>query len=663
MAGDGHARSLCRTLGEEGDSLPFSQLDATVSEGQVLPGHGLQVDLTARVETPLVKPAYWWRNIKLDVHGGGLFAALPNGLGSVAQMMLPLKARIDTDDTDVGYHGAWTGTIVLGAKQLSRGRLDSTLADLVAAGDPQFVFEMRHRGGQLLGYLPTRASLIQKGLKNPRKLSVRDDGPLGDFRRSMLRICAGYLRWWLMPLLFIVASWYLSQCPEQVLAHLPAFLLGGDGAGLLEEQVSVAAVLPPHPTSMAEAFRLGAIHAQMQQLQLAAEIDGRGTAFPLPSMEALLREAALVLGDRATTRGGITAEEMEAMLDEIVRFEANVGVVARVLGFFTFVNTVWLFAILGITISIGPSIYHLLKPLHDAFRKVVRWLYYEVILPNVMRCHKHGLFELLAWLGCWLGLTQGVLVTNAPDVGEMIALTASALTLPALGYTTVLRGKRVKGKTMLTLFQLFFATGCFPWALHYQSPLYGYCVIVSIYGCLGFGIWAGHLCIAIGFTSESAMHRVCAASVVIISAFVGLTAGGVQPALLAPFASAISVFGSVMLFLSLLIISSQPFRHDYRRSNDRSGFLGISPWVYANLLMVFFLLALNVAGRTLGLIGMANTSTTFVCLWLLEKYADFHQEQGWNGWVLMFLLSGAAWRASLWLNQNPGHIISMFSGA
>jgi len=53
---------------------------------------------------------------------------------------------------------------------------------------------------------------------------------------------------------------------------------------------------------------------------------------------------------------------MDGMLDEIVRFEAHVGVVYRVLGFFTFVNTVWLFAILGITASIGPSIYHLLQP-------------------------------------------------------------------------------------------------------------------------------------------------------------------------------------------------------------------------------------------------------------------------------------------------------------
>ena len=41
--------------------------------------------------------------------------------------------------------------------------------------------------------------------------------------------------------------------------------------------------------------------------------------------------------------------------------------------------------------------------------------------------------------------------------------------------------------------------------------------------------------------------------------FLGLTVGGVQPQLLAPFTGAISVFGTVMLFLSLLIISSQHY--------------------------------------------------------------------------------------------------------
>ena len=153
------------------------------------------------------------------------------------------------------------------------------------------------------------------------------------------------------------------------------------------------------------------------------------------------------------------------------------------------------------------------------------------------------------------------------------------------------------------------------------------------------------------------MHRVCASSLLLVGAFVGVTAAGVQPELLAPFSSAVSVFGSVMLFLSLLIMS-----HGMSHSISERCRFGLSVWAYTNLLMVLLLLALNCAGQTLGLVGMANTSTTFTCLWLLDKYADFHMEMKWNGWVLLLLMSCAVWRASLWLHTHPGHIVSMFSG-
>ena len=187
---------------------------------------------------------------------------------------------------------------------------------------------------------------------------------------------------------------------------------------------------------------------------------------------------------------------------------------------------------------------------------------------------------------------------------------------------------------------------------------------------------AGRLCICIGFTSEQsskyrqqsavacdfdtvperwlvvAVHRVCVSSLVLVGAFLGLTIAGVQPQLLAPFASAVSCFGTVMLYLSLLIISSQHYDH-----TDA----GNKKWLYSNALFVFLLLVLTAAGRTFGLVGMANASTTFACLFILEKYAEFHTDQGWNGWVLMLLVSLAAWCGSLWLHENPGHIISMFS--
>ena len=60
---------------------------------------------------------------------------------------------------------------------------------------------------------------------------------------------------------------------------------------------------------------------------------------------------------------------------------------------------------------------------------------------------------------------------GAVDVGEMVSLTASALAAPALGYTTLLRGKRTSHEVLGTIVPLFFAASCCPWALHYQSPL------------------------------------------------------------------------------------------------------------------------------------------------------------------------------------------------
>ena len=272
-----HAALAADDCDDDFRGVAVEYLDATVQHGAVRPDHGIQVNLSGRA-VGHSRPITNIRSLTLDVHGSGLFAALPNGLGSAAQMLLPLPARIDREGGSDCATPEWEGKFVLGAKQLSRGRLESTLTDIVAAGDPPFVFELRLRDGRVLGFLPTRASLLQEGLAAPGQRSVRDAGPLADFRRSLLRTYVGYLRWWLMPLLFLAASWLLFLQPGAILPHIPQ-LIGTTKSG--EQILSVATVLPPHPGSMAEAFRLGALHAQMQQ---------RGTS--VPSTEALLREVS-----------------------------------------------------------------------------------------------------------------------------------------------------------------------------------------------------------------------------------------------------------------------------------------------------------------------------------------------------------------------------------
>merc|ERR1711907_892197 len=171
-----------------------------------------------------------------------------------------------------------------------------------------------------------------------------------------------------------------------------------------------------------------------------------------------------------------------------------------------------------------------------------------------------------------------------------------------------------------------FVVACFPWALHYQSKLYGYITTVAAYNALGFGVAHQRLCWFIGFNSEQAMHRVCASSLCLVSMFLSLKLSGAanDSLLLTPFGSATSVFGTIMLFLSLLVL-------------------------------------LNAVGHTFGLVGMANTATTFGVLWTMEKYGEFHLEHRWNGWVLLLMFSVVAWRGSLYLHAHPDYIVSMFS--
>ena len=37
------------------------------------------------------------------------------------------------------------------------------------------------------------------------------------------------------------------------------------------------------------------------------------------------------------------------------------------------------------------------RPLHDALRRLIKWIYNELILPTVLRMHRWGVLEALAW--------------------------------------------------------------------------------------------------------------------------------------------------------------------------------------------------------------------------------------------------------------------------
>jgi len=497
------------------------------------------------------------------------------------------------------------------------------------------VLELR-QGGQLLGLVPTTASLMKRGLAEHSSILYEGELPKMTPRSQFLKV----LRWWLCSLVFCAASWLLLMRPLPTLSAAPSLFSPGN--------TTIMTVLPPHPTTLADAFKLGGLHQQLHQYSASQQVH-KGDKAP----DFILSEAATLVG---RTHGGkpLTISEFDGMLQEIVRIESRVSIVTSVRGFFTFINTMWLLAIVGISVSIGPSLYHVLKPVRDILQRVCRWMADHIIVPIARRLHEWGVFEMIAYYFCWLLVAQGYRMTEA-DAGIMVTVSGSLVVIPAFGYSTLLwAGRHGKSEDLKTLMPLWLAVCWMPSAIHFQSTLLGYMVVLALFSALGFGVTCHGLCYLVGFKSESAMQRVCASSLALVIGFTALRANYHVPATwLEPFLSPISIVGNIMLFLSLLIMSSRYyFPH---RGRDATSYL------HRNLAMMSALASAQFFGHTLGLQGMANTSTTFTVLYVLEKYGEWHVEAKLNGWLLMLGFSLVAYRCALWLHLHPEFVASIFT--
>jgi hypothetical protein len=287
-------------------------------------------------------------------------------------------------------------------------------------------------------------------------------------------------------------------------------------------------------------------------------------------------------------------------------------------------------------------------------------LFETIIVPIARRCHEWGVFELAFFLGAFLLVADGHRYVRGADAGTMVALTGCILSLPCLVYSTLVSGGRafraVGGELAAQLLYWWVAACWLPCAIHFASALFAWGVVLAIYSFLGFGVAVGRLCIYIGFDDRNKLVRCVIASYVLVTAFVvahvayayggvgmGMGLGTSQPAVLAVLASPVQVMGSVVLLLGLLIGSSAYYEHA----------------TTFNVLMIVTLCAFELVGHTLHLVGLANVATVFIVLYAAEKYADLHTKLSFNPWILVFVLSIAAWRASLYLHAHP-HLVAAF---
>lgn len=147
------------------------------------------------------------------------------------------------------------------------------------------------------------------------------------------------------------------------------------------------------------------------------------------------------------------------------------------------------------------------------------------------------------------------------------------------------------------------------------------------------------------------MVRSAATAATVLSVYSIACIMQVDPAIVAPFQSPVSVLGSVNLFLCLLIMSS----YYYERTRGGGDYLRRNGTFLAAAMAAMYV------GQVFGLTGMANTATTFFVLWVLEKYSELHFENNWNMWVFVLLSSGVMYKSALWLHANPAFVVSLFS--
>jgi len=574
---------------------------------------------------------------------GDFWDKLPAGMGTIAKMLAPIKVRLNRNDFISSKD--FSTKFFIGYKSLHKETVRQMLTSVITKGDPIVAIELNFKNDksntdECLCLIPTKASLILKALDSGDSSSIIYNGILPNFSRRGTSVSKmlGFIRWWLFPLVLVVLSWVLWKAPSSVLEFCPQVLN--------HRNITIVEVLPPHPETLSAAFDLGMLEQKLCDIE-------KGKKSNLEEVAGILSQATKITGRKKL----LTANELHAVRTRILEIEAHRGLITRVRGFFTFVNVLWLLAIAGMLVSVGPTVWHILKPFRKILERFIKAFVRKFLVPLLEFLHNWGFFELFSYVICWTFMAEGF--RGPPDSGFFLSLTGLGGLVVAFGYSTALHGHKVSKEAnpeaLAQMMHSWLALCWTPFAIHFQSRFIGFMCVVAVYVVLGFNVVCFGLCYCIGFSKKEALQRCIVMSLLLLLLFGGLRIYGIDPLYLSPFSSAATIFGSVVLFLGLLIYSSRWYHGDYRSSNM------VHTYVQRQIYMITSLIAACLVGALYSLEGMFNTGIVFLVLYVVEKYVELHVDMKWNSWLLVFLISVGMYPVALWLHQHPDFVVSVFN--
>lgn len=396
---------------------------------------------------------------------------------------------------------------------------------------------------------------------------------------------------------------------------------------------STRPLLPPHPTTMGEAFRLGAAYEKFQRGDTAAAV-------------ALAGEAA----GRPVT--AVQLAEMEVVVREI---DGQRSLAQRIKSAFSLANILGVLSASGIAVTLGPALF-----------VVGRRLGFTGFISGLVKRAVHLLPPLaLPAVSCLAAqfLIEGSRYAKSDsNTGTLLAFAGWAIfmgaqaTIPSFTVVAVERQGREgvwaylprPNQRILGVFGLIVSGAS---AILHQSTLLGYASVAHFASLVGFQAFSNGLCTWIGFDGNGALVSAAAGCGLVGLARVALHVLAVDSRYAAPFLSAMSTIGTSIYLLAIEILFYTEYRH--RRHAVRALYAGS-------------LIAVVSTGSLLGLTDMRNVGLTYVGIYMFSEYSMLtrYSSRGSELKILhVFSMCVIGFMASVWLSRHPEFIIALYGGS
>ena len=467
------------------------------------------------------------------------------------------------------------------------------------------------------------------------------------------------LSWFVCPGVTVVLAWMLRANPASFRQRFTAIWNSYAHAAI--EQL-----MPIHPASLSQAFALGRLHDQLFGAETAVSDEHANTAAApgvlttLACEDQILEAAAKIAGRQ------VSSSELRALPSELVDIERGArSKYSRISAILSLANVFWLIGLLGLVITIGPTIWVLLKPM----RSILELMWLQFVWPFVQTylLQRWRVYEPMGYgLAVWLLVDSSRYPKDKLSMaGTMTAVTAVVVFCVAWCYTTSLNAAAGgDSETYSALTGGLICAFSVPMVVMHRSRLLAYVAVFACLAAMGFGVWGSQLCIILGFRTRDALARTAmgALFLTILNMYSHCWIARSKPAedksdqtslqyWHEPFGSALSTVGTSVFLISLDILSF----HIWWSSRD--GF-------NASCLYCAAVLCLLVASEVLGMTAMANVARTFTGLFMLTHYwaLAYHLRSSDALTLWTFGLFGVLYWGSFYLHRHPKVLTQMFLG-